>query len=465
MKTSLRKKSIIFFLTSVAAAVVVFGFLLINGLFSRINRVSTAGRIPASEETFEGSAEGPDTVGADEVIFNMDGIGMMADNDIKNILLIGQDRREGEERQRSDSIIICSINTKEEKIKLVSLMRDLYVPIPGYSANRINAAYVFGGMELLNETIEQDFGIPIDGNVEVDFEGFIGALGVVGDLDIELTAAEAEYLNNTRWDDAGEMATNDGSWALTEGMNSLTPAQALAYARIRKIGNSDWERTERQRRVIITAFRKIGSSNAAKMLSVANSVFPFITTDLTNSELLSYAKTLAVHKITDIESYRLPVDGHYSSETINGMAVLVPDLVMNSQYLQQYLYGASIDESKVTSGYVPYVSRPTETPEPVEYTYQHTQPVFYDPEPVEPYYEQPTYDEPVQSDPVYYEDPQPDDQGGQTYEEPPLEEPVYEDPVEEPVYDEPTYEDPVYEEPTYEEPVSDGGGDEYAEAG
>ena len=267
---------------------------------------------------------------------------MMESDKIKNILLIGQDAREGEERQRSDTMIICSINTHSNKVTLASLMRDMYVPIPGDSNNRINAAYRFGGRELLDEVIEQDFGIPIDGNVEVDFEGFVNAMDAIGGIEIELTGEEAGYISTGGWEDQGDNG-NDGTWDLQEGMNTLTPAQALSFARIRHVGNSDYERTERQRRVIIAAFQKISSSSTAKQLAVADSILPYITTDLSGRELLSYVKTIAEAGITDIESYRIPADGTYSSQNISGMAVLVPDLVANSELLKEYLYGEDFE--------------------------------------------------------------------------------------------------------------------------
>ncbi len=414
---SVKKTPIILFVAVLVVAIVVGGTLYFNGLLNKINRVSgVTTRIPPSMETFEQNAEGPDTVKPEEVLFDVDSIGMMDDDDVKNILLIGQDRREGEERQRSDSMIICSINTRENRVTLCSLMRDMYVPIPGYSANRINAAYAFGGMELLDETVEQDFGVPIHGNVEVDFEGFISALEVVGNIEMELTEEEAEYLNGVNWYDMGLTDEERVGWDLKPGKNELTPAQALGFARTRMVGNSDWERTDRQRRVIMAAFNKVKESNTAQLLLLADKIFPFITTDMSNSELLSYVKTISVAGIDELDSYRLPVDGHYSSENINGMAVLVPDLVMNSQFLKQYLYGADVDEDLVTKDYVPHAqeelnsSRTTQpqTTTQTTQTYQPApEPVFYEPvttpvvteAPVQPVYVEPVPEEPVIEDP------------------------------------------------------------------
>ena len=347
MKPGKRIKTVLIIVIIVAAAVLIGIAAYVGRLYSKINKVTASEpqvRIPRSEETFEVNTDEPDTIKVEEVeeLFDVDSIDMMDADEIKNILLIGQDAREGEERQRSDTMIICSINTHTKKVTLASLMRDMYVPIPGYSNNRINAAYAFGGMELLDEVIEQDFGIPIDGNIEVDFEGFVEAMDVIGGIDIELSGEEAGYISTGGWEDQGEYG-NDGTWDLQEGMNTLTPAQALSFARIRHVGNSDWERTDRQRRVIMAAFNKISSASTAKQLSVADSILPYITTDLSGKELLKYVKTISEAGITNFESYRIPVDGTYSSENISGMSVLVPDLVKNSELLKEYLYGKGVD--------------------------------------------------------------------------------------------------------------------------
>ena len=91
-------------------------------------------------------------------------------SNIKSILLIGQDKREGESRQRSDSMILATLDKDQGTVSLTSFMRDLYVAIPGYSTTRINAAYAYGGMDLLDQTLEENFGVKIDGNVEVDLK-------------------------------------------------------------------------------------------------------------------------------------------------------------------------------------------------------------------------------------------------------------------------------------------------------
>ena len=222
-------------------------------------------------------------------------------------------------------------------------MRDLYVPIPGYSDNRINASYQFGGMPLLDQVIEESLGVHIDGNIEVDFEGFINSLSCVGNLDIKLNEAEANYLNSSnKW--VAQAGTDSTGWNLQAGVNSLTPEQALAYSRIRYVGNSDWERTDRQRRVVMAAFDKVKDKSLAELLDLTDEILPNLTTDMTNMESLGLVYTIFTNEMTEMENYRIPVDGTYSCETLSvGMEVLVPDLNANSQYLKEYIYGENAE--------------------------------------------------------------------------------------------------------------------------
>ena len=211
----------------------------------------------------------------------------------------------------------------------------MYVPIPDYSPNRINAAYIFGGMDLLDRVIEENFGVHIDGNIEVDFDGFLNSLAYIGDLELELTEEEAEYLNGGDWEDQGG---DSSDWELHEGMNVMTPDQVLAYARTRKVGKSDYDRTERQRTVMMAAFDKVKDSSLPEQLSIANKILPNLVTDMSDNEVLGYVTTVATHDLGEIKSYRVPVDGTFRSETIKKMAVLVPDLAENSAYLEAFIY-------------------------------------------------------------------------------------------------------------------------------
>ena len=253
---------------------------------------------------------------------------------ITNILLVGEDARtEDETGMRSDSMILCTLNPDTHEVILTSFMRDMYVSIPGYKSNRINNAFSRGGVELLEQTIQENFGVRIDGYVSIDFAGFIEAVAALGPMQIELTEDEAEYMNTHTefgWADEGTV------WDLQPGWNTLDQWQFLCYARMRHVGNSDWERTERQRKVLMTCYQQVKNCSLPKLLGLMDAVAPYVTTDVPGADLLSYARMMS-KDVTNIESNRIPADGTYEIQNINGMQVLVPDIEQNKAILQEYI--------------------------------------------------------------------------------------------------------------------------------
>ncbi len=247
------------------------------------------------------------------------------DKEIINILLIGKDISNGENKSRSDSMIIATINKKSNSIKLTSLMRDMYLEIPGYPDNRINAAYALGGMDLLTSTITQNFHVEIDGCVEVDFAGFEQIIDKIDGVDIELNRDEAYYLSTI------------SRRSFKTGSNNLMGEEALNYARIRYIGHDDYERTERQRKVLVSAFNKLKGSDLKTLLDVADDILPLVSTNLTNTQILSLATNVVLMNTSNVETYRIPADGAFTPDTINDMAVLVPDLSKNRELLGEYI--------------------------------------------------------------------------------------------------------------------------------
>lgn len=252
-----------------------------------------------------------------------------------NILLVGQDGREDVEGSRSDSMMLASVNKGTGKVKIVSLMRDMYVSIPGHDDNRINAAYSLGGVKLLEQTIENDFQVKIDGNVQIDFESFKTIIDKVDGVEIELSQEEADYLNTAYW---------QNGWSLSAGVQTLNGDQALAYSRIRQVGNSDFQRTERQRTVLMTVFRKVKGQGKLKMLSLAKDIYPMLDTDIGIGDMISLGTTAIGMDESDIETYRLPIDGGYTNQTIREMQVLVPDMEKNIAYLKELLFGETQTE-------------------------------------------------------------------------------------------------------------------------
>lgn len=247
---------------------------------------------------------------------------------ILNILLIGQDARPGETRARSDVMILLTINKAEKTITMTSFLRDLYVQIPGYNNSRMNSAYAWGGMSLLNSTLETNFGVLVDGNFEVNFDGFSQVIDILGGVDIELTQNEANVINKS-------VKTH----VLGSGMQHLNGSQALAYARIRKL-DSDFGRTNRQRKLLSALFEKFKNSDLDTLMSLMNEILPLLTTDLSKSEILSYAADiLPMLSSMTLTSQRIPADGAYVDAYISGMAVLSADMDAARKLLQDTLAG------------------------------------------------------------------------------------------------------------------------------
>lgn len=257
---------------------------------------------------------------------NADSIGK-SDN-IVNILLIGQDARPGEGRSRSDVMILCTFNKSQKTLTLTSFLRDLYVQIPGYGNSKLNHTYVWGGMELLNETLEENFGIHIDGNLEVNFERFASLIDLLGGVDMELRADEANFINRTV-----------GYNGLSEGMHHLNGEQTLHYARIRKLdADSDFSRTNRQRKVLTSLFNEFKGASLSTMLSLVNEALPMVTTDMKQSQIISYATELfPLLADAKLVSQRIPADNTYTTPTINGMSVVKADMDAARQLLKDTL--------------------------------------------------------------------------------------------------------------------------------
>ena len=257
---------------------------------------------------------------------------------VTNILLVGEDARGDQEGggQRTDSIILATINPDTREVILTSFMRDMYVPIPGHKKNRINTAFSMGGISLLEETIEKDFDVRIDGYIGIDFAGFLKVIAMMDRVQIDLTEEEAAYMNEHP-EYGSEIDWTTDVWNLQPGLNTLTPEQLLAYSRMRHVGNSDWERTERQRKVLTLIYDQFKSASVPKLLSMLRNVAPCITTDVQLADLLSYAYLAAGDGIQTIESNRIPADGTFKLQNVNGMDVIVPDLEANARILQEYI--------------------------------------------------------------------------------------------------------------------------------
>ena len=351
-KKSQKRKTLIIvcIILAVVLAVLVAATVYAKYLLGRLNYTDRSNQPTLSQEEIdalqngEGETVDPNFTGPEVSEDDIDWGEVYAtiggDDNIVNIMLIGQDRRPGEDRARSDSMILVSFNKVKKTITMTSFMRDLYVKIPGgYKDDRINTSYSLGGMELLNETVYENFGVVVDANVEVDFDQFEQIIDLLGGVEIELDESEARYINkkmNTR--------------IVEPGIQTLNGKQALWHARNRSSGaTSDFGRTNRQRTVLNALIEAYKNKPLTEMVGILDDILPLITTDLTQGEIIKYVTALfPMLSECEIMTQHIPVQGGYYDATIRGMQVLVPDMDVNRQALIDSLTNGDTLEEEPT---------------------------------------------------------------------------------------------------------------------
>ncbi len=276
----------------------------------------------------------------------------LSDSEIVNILLVGADKNLDEQNaggaaRRSDSMMIATLDMKHKKLKVTSLMRDMYVEIPGHGSRKLNAAYSFGGIKLLYETIAKNFGIKMKGYAEVNFDAFVDVINAVGGVEATLTESQAVNLNDTNYIKRKKFRN------VKVGKQVLNGYQALGYCRIRhgkwKNGHypavltasgkgDDYGRAERQRLVIQALLKKVKSMSINKWLELVDIILPNVKTDLDKDEIYSYLMAIVKMGTTELKQYSLPIQNGYTSQKINGEDCLVPDLEKNKKALKKYIF-------------------------------------------------------------------------------------------------------------------------------
>ena len=285
-----------------------------------------------------------------EDIEHIEGVELVSDKNVRNILLIGCDEASGGS-SRSDSIMIASVNKSTGKITICSILRDTHLYIPGKREAKVNSAYAWGGANLLIQTIEHNFGIRIDDYATVNFEMFTALVDGLGGVDVEVTEDEADYINNRH-----KYGYEKKPDAFESGESvHLNGYQALWYSRIRKL-DSDFMRTQRQRKVISAIASKIKNQinpiGAFGLISTAKEVAPYIETTLSNSDFWSLVFSLSgclAKSGADMDkllvSQQIPFDDTwwYSSEW-DGSSISV-NLEENKQMLYTLLYEEQVEET------------------------------------------------------------------------------------------------------------------------
>lgn len=269
-------------------------------------------------------------------------------DDVINILICGEEAI-NDNRGRTDSIMIATINQKDNRLSLTSIMRDTYVKIPGFSDNKINAAYHNGGMKTLSATIRENFGIQTDGYVLVNFDSFQEIIDAIGGIDIELSEKEVKYLNSTNY------ISNAANHTLSVGMNHMNGNQALGYARVRyveKDGNyGDFARTLRHRTVMNALYRKMMKKSTLDLVAMIPKILPHLTTNLKKTDIVNYltAAVTVRDKNAKLHTLNVPVEGCYKITRVRKMSVILASpLDENVKKMHRFIFGTTLkDEDKM----------------------------------------------------------------------------------------------------------------------
>lgn len=238
------------------------------------------------------------------------------EQEVLNILLIGSDHRDDSWNGNSDVMIMATINQKTQQIVLTSFMRDLYADIPGHGVHKLNYAFAVGGAETLKATLEDNYQLTIDNHAIVDFDSMAEIVDIVGGVEIELSDAECKVLNQYLSNMGKEEDYLSGG-----GIYVLNGYQAVAYMRIRYVGNNDYERTQRQRNVLSEIFAAMQQLDVQEVTSLINEVLPEMDHDISPLQMIRLMSILPDVKNYELVENRIPYDDLYHSQN----EMLVPD--------------------------------------------------------------------------------------------------------------------------------------------
>ena len=350
---------VLLFLLLLIGAVAVWGIRYYNDLFGKMNIVTLDKNLyetyvpetTLSAETTLPEQTLPDETTVPETLVTVPEettVPPFKAEDIINILVVGQASRAGEEGHMADSTILVTVNTYDGTVKLSSVLRDTLVDLPSYKhhgvgRNKFNMAYqlgytydgIEGAMAYTNLTMYHNFGVEVDYNVEVSFESFTKLIDYMGGVEIELTEAEAAYLNK---DDLYVL------YDVQPGLQYLDGMAALSYARMRKAdgdGDSDIKRTARQQKLIETMFNKVRNLSLKELQSVADTLLPLVTTTMTPKDVADLILKMLPHiRDLKLEKGSIPIETTYwgvLQEPYGSVLLFYPD--QNKRLIREFTEG------------------------------------------------------------------------------------------------------------------------------
>lgn len=263
----------------------------------------------------------------------------LSNGKIITIAAFGLDRRTSDETPRSDAIMLITIDSSRKKVKLISIMRDLYVNIDGVGKDKLNHAYFYGGPSLSIKTLNNTFNLNIEDYISLDFFNLPKIIDELGGIELDVKSEEINNLNKYIKENQRLLGVSGDHTIKSSGVQTLSGIQALSYARIRSVGDGDFERTDRQRKVIIAMIDKAKTMSPIKLTSLVEKYIDSIETSLSLNKLLSIGANLLLGGY-EIEQTRAPFEGEFndSGKIINEVWYLTFDQEKTTESLHKYIF-------------------------------------------------------------------------------------------------------------------------------
>ena len=262
----------------------------------------------------------------------------LAEDEWMNVLLLGCDSYTTNDRERTDSMIILSVNMRTSEVKMASLMRDIWITVPGSGGHRkLTELCAVGGPELTIRAINENLGMNIEKYMLVSMAGIAEIIDLVGGVEIDVTEAERKALNKGLFD----LSSLSGMEKLEQSGEHvhLNGNQATAYARIRKI-DSDYVRVSRQRIVLLAMAEKFEANvTPVTLLSIITTLLNYVETNMSLTDITICANAGLQSDLEHIQQLRIPIDGSYESGTYSGVWCIRPNFSKNAQALRDFIYG------------------------------------------------------------------------------------------------------------------------------
>lgn len=259
---------------------------------------------------------------------------------IVNVAVFGVDGRDDVDGDRTDTIMVATADYEHSKVKVASLMRDTYVYIDQkYGYDKLNAAYAYGGPDLALQTINQNFDTAITDYVTIDFSAMVSMVNAVGGVTIDIeTDEELDWVNEYLMD-VNEKVETGSPFLEDTGSQVVDGSQALAYCRVRYVGDGDFDRTLRQRVVFEQVLSKALDLDLKEQYNLVMATLPYVETSLSTMEMLKYGANLALMPSKDIEQSRFPTDDLISLDMLDGVSYVIPNtLAENIEAFYQFIY-------------------------------------------------------------------------------------------------------------------------------